>query len=136
MPECDSVLGGDTSVQEVPAPSTLVRRTASARHPSLCWGTWGSIFLAKLLRNAQRHVSKSVKFAGDSFTPEERLVREPGCHHHLSKRSCFRQRMPLCFAVPFGQHACVQWVESCRAGFLAIPCAQSRLSDPNAVAVE
>ena len=29
---------------------------------------------------------------------------------YRSKRSCFRQRTPLCFAVPFGQHACVQWV--------------------------
>ena len=41
--------------------------------------------------------------------------------------------MPLCLVIPSGKHACDLWVESRRAGFLAISCAQVRVQDPNAV---
>jgi hypothetical protein len=44
--------------------------------------------------------------------------------------------MPLCFAVPPGEHACVLWVDSGCGGFFAIPYAPRRLRDPNAVCSE
>jgi hypothetical protein len=56
------------------------------------------------------HIGQLAKNALALFSQKPEINVFFGHVSNLSNHSWVRQRMPMCFAIPSGQHACVQWV--------------------------